>query len=526
MRIIADYIYKGVAAAVLAVSCSACIHNDLPFPRIEQEILEIEAVGQAAPAKIDSEKLSVVITLDEKTNPADVRFSKFEYTPGATSSVNLLEGSYDMTYPIKLTLSKYQDYEWVISAIQNISKAVTIEGQIGESVIDEVGCRVIIRVPDTADLSKLNLTEFKLGPDGATTYSPDIRLGINNFSKPVKVDVSYFGKTEKWTIYVERSKLLVATTAVDAWAQVIWAYASAPAGEENGFQYRRADNAEWIDVPKEWITSSGGSFSARIIHLEPLTKYVVRAVSGENIGNEVEVTTEETMILPDGSFDQWWLNGKVWCPWNKDGIQYWDTGNTGATTLGQSNVTPSDYTPNGIGQSAKLETKFVGVGMIGKLAAGSIFTGKFAKVDGTNGILDFGRPWTCRPTKFRGYYQYTSAPINYASEEFKELINQPDTCHIYVLLADWTAPFQIRTNPKNQHLLDFDADYVIAYGGISTSASTTSYQQFEVELQYRSTSRKPTYVVVCAAASKYGDYFTGGSGAVLYIDQLSFDYDY
>ena len=510
----------------LSLLLAGCINNDIPYPRIPQNILSIAADGEEAAASIDEDNCQVVLTLAETTDPAQVRFSDFTYTEGAECSLNLLEGEYDLTKPLKVTLSKYQDYEWVITARQTIARSIAIEGQIGSSVIDDVGRRIIVRVPDTYNLARLNMTDIKLGPEGVTTLVPDLTPGEMDFSHPVKVDVSYFGKTEQWTIYVERSHLLVNTTAVDAWSQVIWAYGTAPENSVNGFQYRQADSSDWIDVPKEWITYSGGSFVARIIHLKPETSYVVRAVSDENIGNEVTVTTEPTAVLPSASFDDWWLDGKVWCPWANGGVQYWDTGNTGASTLGESNVTPSDYTATGSGKSAKLETKFVGVGVVGKLAAGSIYTGKFVKVDGTNGILDFGREWTARPTRFKGYYQYHSSPINYASEKYQYLKNRPDSCHIYVILTDWVRPFEIRTNPKNQHLLDFSSSDIIAYGGITTAESSDSYIAFDIPLQYRSTSRKPRYILVCAAASKYGDYFTGGSGSVLYVDHFSFDYDY
>ena len=520
------YFSRAILLLIPLLSLTGCIHNDIPYPRIEQYITAIAAVGEGAPAVIDNQNFSVTITLDETTDPSRVKFSEYQYTEGATSSIDLLEGEYDLTSSLKATLSKYQAYQWIITARQDIERYFNISGQVGATVIDAVGHRIIVRVPLNSNLAKLTLTDIKLGPAGITTLSPEITPGTIDLSKPLSVDVTYFGKTENWTIYAERSAQIVTTSAVDAWAQVIWAYGEAPEDAENGFQYRPADSQEWIDVPKEWITYNGGSFTARIIHLNPLTQYVVRAVSDDNIGNEVTVTTEGTMILPDGSFDQWWLNGKVWCPWNQDGVQYWDTGNTGASTIGNSNVTPSDYTPTGSGQAAKLETKFAGFGPIGKLAAGSIFTGRFVKVDGTNGILDFGRPFNLHPTRFRGYYQYTSSPIDYASAEFEHLKNRPDSCHIYVILTDWDAPFEIRTNPKNQHLLDFSSPEIIAYGGITTSASSDKYIEFDIPLEYRSTSRIPKYILVCASASKYGDYFTGGSGSVLYVDQFSLEYDY
>ena len=38
-------------------------------------------------------------------------------------------------------------------------------------------------------------------------------------------------------------------------------------------------------------------------------------------------------------------------------------------------------------------------------------------------------------------------------------------------------------------------------------------------------TRKPTYIVISAAASYLGDYFTGGEGSTLYIDEFSLEYD-
>ena len=48
------------------------------------------------------------------------------------------------------------------------------------------------------------------------------------------------------------------------------------------------------------------------------------------------------------------------------------------------------------------------------------------------------------------------------------------------------------------------------------------YKEFTIELEYRDTERKPTYVLIVATASKYADYFTGGNGSTLYIDEFEF----
>ena len=52
------------------------------------------------------------------------------------------------------------------------------------------------------------------------------------------------------------------------------------------------------------------------------------------------------------------------------------------------------------------------------------------------------------------------------------------------------------------------------------------YTRFEVELKYNATDRHPKYLLIVAAASKYGDYFTGGEGAVMCVDDFELLYDY
>lgn len=506
----------------------SCIHNDLPYPKIQQNITSLSAVGESQPSQIDSSNLSVTVYLTENVDIYNVSFNNFEITPGAEVDPDLSEGTYNLSSPIVVTLTKYQSYQWLIKAFQNIERYFAVEGQIGESIIDAVGQSIILQVPYSLDIKALKVTDIKLGPSGHTVLSPAIIAGNSyDFSNPVRVDVTSWGRTEEWTIYVERVEQTVNTDNIEAWSQVIWAYGSCEADKKGSFQYKKSDSDNWLDIDPSWLTQTGGSLSCYIPHLEPITSYDVRAVSNGENGNVVTVKTEDTMILPDGSFDQWWLkDGKVWCPWDEGGTPYWDTGNTGAATLGQSNVVPTDHTVTGSGQAAELNTKFVGIFGIGKLGAGSIYTGSFKKVDGTNGILDFGRPFNLRPTKLKGYYQYKTKDIDYTNSEWSDLKGRPDTCHIYIALTDWTAPYEIRTNPNNRQLFNKDADYVIAYGELLYSGTMEDYAPFEIKLEYRDYFTNPTYLQITCAASKYGDYFTGANGAVLYVDEFSLDYDY
>lgn len=518
---------RHIIALALPLAVAGCIKNDLPYPRIQQNILTIAAEGESSAATINQDDLSVVLHLGETVDPRRVTFDEFTYTEGAECSRNLLDGTYDLTGPLQLTLSLYQNYTWTVTAEQTIERYLTVAGQIGETAIDVPGKRVVLYVPETADLRNVTVTSAKLGPEGLTTMSPDIREGsVIDASSPVRIKVSYFDIEETWTLYVDTTEAMVTTTQADAWVNVIWVYGSAPENADNGFQYRRASDTEWTTVPKSSVVTDGGVFSACIPHLSPLTDYVVRACSDTYVGNEIAVRTGAGIDLPNAGFEDWWLDGKVWCPWAENGLSWWDTGNKGAATLGQSNVGPSDFTPSGTGRSARLETRFVGIGAIGKLAAGSIYSGSFAKVDGTNGILDFGREWGVCPTRLKGYYNYTTSPIDYASDEFRHLAGQPDTCQIWIALTDMETPYQIRTNPKNRQLFDPADPGVIAYGQLSRGADTDGWQPFEVKLDYKATDRKPRYLIVVCAGSKYGDYFTGGTGTVLYVDDLSLDYDY
>lgn len=530
--------YKSAAVATLLLLClslQCCIKNDIPYPRIPQMILALAAEGESKEAYIDSLAFEVNVYLDETVDIENVRFTDFRVSEGATADPDLLDGTYNMSSPLYVNVSLYQDYSWEIIAHQEIERYFVVTGEVGSSVIDPVGHRVIVNMPEGTDLEHLMLQRVKLGPEGLTTLSPDLKPGPIDLLYPMTVDVTAFGRTETWTIYAQFTETLVNTTQVDAWSQVIWAYGSGPSDAESlGFEYRLASDMEWTPVPDEYVTRTQGNFSCYIPHLQPLTEYAVRTVAGSDVGNEVRVTTQATADIPDGDFEQW-MTQKVtvfkseydmWVPWDNDADRFWDTGNRGSITLGENLTTPSDYTPAGSGKAARCETKFVSFAGIGKLGSGSIFTGEYLRTEGTNGVLGFGRRWELRPTRLRGYYQYSAADIDYASSEYGSIKGQPDTCHIYVALTDWTAPYEIRTEAKKRQLFDKNADYIIAYGELVFSGKMDAYAPFEIKLDYRDTSRVPSYLQITCTASKYGDYFTGGAGSVLYVDQFSFDYDY
>lgn len=504
---------------------SACIKNDIPYPRIQPDITSIEADGMLGAAEIDTDNRLVVLRFDETVDIQNVNITSYSLSDGASIVSGNLDSPIDLSKYYIVTLKYYQEYDWVIQGVQNIDRYFTVENQIGATVIDVAGKRVVVTVSADAGLEQVKVLTMKLGQTGAT-QAPNLVGETINLSRPQEVAVECFGRTETWTIYGNTVESTVNTLRVDAWTQVAWVYGSAIEGHDNGVEYRQQGSDTWIKAPDSWLTHTGGTFYACLRNLDPETTYETRAYSDDEAGLTQAFTTGALAQVPNASLSEWHQSGKVWNPWPEDGTQYWDTGNKGATTAGNSNSTPTTDTSSGTGRAARLETVFANVFGIGKLAAGNIFVGQYIRTDGTNGVLSFGREFTQRPTKLRGYLKYNCATINYSNSEYTQLIGQPDTCHVYIALLDSSQPVEIRTNPKNRQLFDPNGSSVVAYGSFQSGQTIPNYIPFEIELDYRATNRVPTYIMIVASASKYGDYFTGGVGSVLYIDDLELLYDY
>ena len=518
-----------IACLIMAVcALSGCIENDLPYPRIPAQILSIEAEGMSQAPVIDNATQTVVLTMNETVNLKQVNITQATITENAVATPAIV-GVHDLSTAAEFTLSLYQDYKWKISAVQNITRNIAVEGQVGNAIIDAENKRARVYVNESIDLAQVQFTTLQLGPVGITTYTPGVEE-LHDFSRGMRlVEVRYHDVIEDWTIYVIRTESKVTLSSVDAWTRVAWLYGAGLEENDNRFEYREATAQEWIAVPEEYMIERKGTFSARLINLRPNTQYVARAIivgedGIEETSNEITFTTDGEYTLPNGSFDEWWKDGSVWNPWSETGSQWWDTGNKGAATLGESNTVPTDDAIEG--KAAMLQTRFVGVAGIGKLAAGNIFVGKFGKVDGTNGIIHLGQPCNYRPTRLKGYYKYTNGPIDYADKEMSDMIGQPDCMSIYMALGDWDEPVEIRTNPKNRKVFDVNDPHIIAYKSFETTEPTNGYVPFELELEYRSTSRVPNYLIIIATGSRLGDYFTGSTQSTLYVDEFSLEWDY
>lgn len=504
---------------------AGCISNDIPYPHIQANILSISAEGQIKPALIDSVNRTVTFYMPEQANIYGVNIDKYTLTPDARIDGDVLDKPIDLSTDFSVTLSLYQDYVWTLSANQDINRYFSVRNQVGTSDINVENHTVSANVTKNTPLSAIMVESCKLWPAGATAV-PELEGKTVDFTNPVTITVDIYGHKENWTVTIGQTDSEVTTVSADGWTCVGWVYGQGLAGRHNTVQYRIKGDTEWLTAPDSWITHDGGDFCGRLIGLTPLTTYEARAISDDAPGEVLEFTTGNIVQVPNSDFDSWWLDGKVWNPWPEDGPQIWDTGNKGATTLGPSNTVPTDDTVTGTGQAAMLETKFVGIAMLGKLAAGNIFVGRYVRTDGTNGVLSFGHEFSERPTKLTGYVKYKTAPISSTTSGYEDLKGRPDTCTVWVALIDTDEPFEIRTNPKNRQLFDPDGPYVVAYGRFQSGDDIEAYTPIEVTLDYKSTSRVPKYIIIAASASKYGDFFTGGNGAVMCVDDFKLEYDY
>lgn len=322
--------------------------------------------------------------------------------------------------------------------------------------------------------------------------------------------------------------------SVNAWAlfaDVTGSLKSNSVPEGLKLQYKKMTEEAWTDFAGEIKTDAENkAFTARLAGLEPGANYIVRAVTAKEEGKkQIAFTTEAAAEVHNMNFDSWYMSGKAPMP-NASGYSVWDSANKATAGLGTipTKQETGHLAATGEGKSAvKLESMTA----FGIMAAGNIYTGAFQKVIGMSGAaLEWGTPFTSRPLALKGYFDYTPMKIDMADAAHEALKGQPDTCQIQIFLTDRADRFQINTSEGK--FVDVNGSDIIAYGKVESGTVTSTkdglvngYEPFTIKLEYRSTTRKPTQIVIVGAASKYGDYFTGGKGSVLYLDEFSFVYD-
>ena len=538
---------------------SGCLVNDLPYPVVVPNITSM-TVTDAQKVEIDYNRREITVYVPETTDLRKVVVQSVDFDNELTQTSLPLVGTHDLTSPLKFKLTVYQDYEWTLKAVRKIERIFSVQGQVGSASIDERSCRAIVMVAEGTDMTDITVLQLKLGPKDLTTYS--VPMGqMKDFTDIVQVDVAYFDVTETWELFVVESEVSLEINSVNPWTTKSYVTALGIAGQEMSFRYRIVGESDWLDVPQEDITSDGGTFTAHIKGLMPSTDYEVVASSGTEESSVMEFSTYAATPVPNGSFEYVSLvSGSNYykfydpsCGVEEGETMFWGSGNgegsegvNGSANMGIIITTvDKDYKVDGK-QSVCAQTSQ----MAGILAAGNLFTGQFAGLVGTEGgKVNFGRPWTTRPTALKLYCRYTTSKIDIigkmppgaslTKEDF-------DRAQIKFAIGKWDyrtyggtkdSPLHVNTTDAST-FVDFNSDpstiangeliihkdgYILN-GGEKVDSSPWEWAEYIIPLNYHTLEELPTHIIISCAASQYGDYFTGCSSSKLWIDAVELIY--
>lgn len=300
-------------------------------------------------------------------------------------------------------------------------------------------------------------------------------------------------------------------------------------------KWKKADDAEWTEVENSNLSiDSNDVISYKLRNLSPETDYQYKISYMDN-ENEVETDvvsfrTGKTEQIYNGGFENWYKNGKIEIAGESGGSQYWDSSNAGAATYIGSVTTKATDNPHGGSAYANLATQYAVI----KLAAASLFTGKFIDLIGTKGAkLEWGVPFTSRPTSLKGYMMYNAGEVNrggntapVASAPAK---GQKDHCQIFCALT--TELFKVaNASNDNGYEMSTEIDWendprVVAFGELTWNDTVSNWTEFEIPIIYHNTEKIPTHMIIVCSSSKYGDYFYGSDKSVMKLDDFSFVYN-
>ncbi|MBQ7787538.1 MAG: PCMD domain-containing protein [Alistipes sp.] len=353
----------------------------------------------------------------------------------------------------------------------------------------------------------------------------------------------------------------------DIWAKFVTIGGDVDTKEYDGdvyVQYRKSSTDEWAtpDVNSDNMVKATvddkGVLSAVIKNLEPATDYQCRLVvydsvtaeDGttsqqwvESVVSEKEFTTAVDQQVPNRSFEDYHMvNATSDYPrfYRTDSdieshrTEWWDSGNEASAGYGYTICAVETSSVKDGSYAAKLQSRYA----IAKFAAGNLFSGNFAGLDGLNGMVDFGRPFTARPTGVSFYIRYKGGTVNRNGSDGPLVTNKDtDKGQIKVALGTWSnrtyggataeCPVRVNTADKNTFWDIQNLPETIAYAEhICTNVEDSGWYKVTLKLNYNKLNVFPTHIIISAAASMYGDYFNGCDSSDMYLDDIELLYDY
>lgn len=485
----------------------------------------------------------------------------------------------------------------VNNAVTNVSFDQTIADNFNE------GYKLTIGLDPTNSTTQLDYDASKSGLDGyfivdgliepsfTWTFSGVLTKDGSTFTKTGKIEAIEAGKQYKMAlkytikdgdlnltllvdyttdimddtiIFEPVSTGLAPSSVYEIWAAHATLHADVDMEENAGstvqFSYS-SDGTNWIEIAA--VSDGEGTVAATPTGLTPSTTYTYKLlIDGEQVGEALSFTTEAAPTLPNGSFEYASkVSGESYykfydpnCGVAEGSYMFWGSGNgegkegvNGSANMGIV-ITVIDTGDKVHGnQSVCAQTSQ----MAGILAAGNLFTGQFAGLVGTEGgKVNFGRPWTSRPTALKIWCKYTTGKIDIIKgmpSGVSLTKNDYDRAEIKFAIGNWKATEYFGTTESPVHInttdpttfVDFNTDRCtiangnliihndgyILNGASKVGATTSGWLEYTIPLNYHNTNAYPTHIIISCAASQYGDYFTGSSSSKLWLDKAELIYE-
>lgn len=305
-----------------------------------------------------------------------------------------------------------------------------------------------------------------------------------------------------------------------------------------GLQYKKDSEGENAWKLQTILSSRSEETTIKLTGLDENTSYQYRVVAGDVTDGRYEFEsniytfkTEAKFQIPNSSMEDWCTNNGIVEPSASNSLHsFWDTGNHGASkanvTLTQSST---EMKASGT-YSARLRSQKATVLGLGKFAAGNLFVGVYKGTSGTNGIIDFGMPYNDSHPKS------VKVKVNYRPGEVKEnvsgqsYLSKGDTDQAQIYIALTTEPITVNTGDKSTLFENQKStDKVLAYGERTLTENYGPENLLEdlvIDFDYKDIAKttKPKYLVIVCSASKFGDYFVGGEGSIMYLDDFELLY--
>lgn len=303
--------------------------------------------------------------------------------------------------------------------------------------------------------------------------------------------------------------------------------------------YRQGEG-EWQSYAAQ--SNGGNLYTAQISGISASSSYEYRLEIGEKVvGAPQTFTTELGAQIPNGDMETWSQSGKTYYPGASANNKYWDTGNKGTTTVGDTdnNLTSksTDVRPGTKGSySAFLDSKVV----MGKFGAGNIFVGSFGKVVITSlsATVYFGQPFTfnAKPKGVRMWVKYNCGSIDNVGSVGKK--GDPDLTKIFCCICNWNSAWCVDSDkadattfsPSMENIRNCtDGRYsgVLYTAYFDTNTSNNEWHELYIpfeKIEGADDSKGANYLVLTATCSGYGDFFTGSADSWMYLDDIELVY--